>query len=75
MLTYNIGARQEKAFSSDLKKAEFTKKLAEDVRKITDSCDVACFQEVNATWQLEIRKLLPRGSLGRCSLGGGERHF
>ena len=70
MLTYNVGVRQDGAHSRPNKKEVFASKLQDDVRKITNSCDVMLLQEVNQEWHDVIRASLPRGAPGRVSGAG-----
>ena len=63
VLVYNVGVGQSGAKTG-------LDKLKDDVRKITNSCEVALLQQVNQYWHTEIRWALPCGAPGRVSWAG-----
>ena len=48
--TFNVGASAPDAFMSKKSAPGFEKKLINDIRCLTGTCDVVCLQEVNPHW-------------------------
>ena len=64
--TLNIGAIDAAAFTSRAQKPKFAKLLSEHLKELTEVSHVICLQEVNATWAVEIKQLLPDGLTPSC---------
>ena len=60
VVSYNIGARADGAFSSDQKQPAFIKKLHQDLENLCSDTDVVCLQEISPAWQFRVMDLVPR---------------
>ena len=64
--TLNIGASEANSFTSPVQKSNFAAHLCSHLKTLTEVSDVICFQEVNATWAVEIATNLPKGLTPSC---------
>ena len=61
VMTYNIGANEDKAFSNKKQKTRFTDKLRREIIRMTQTCHVIFIQEIAMVWSTILKSLLPPG--------------